>query len=60
GAPVAGMQNGPVLLVMPTAIPSVVAAELVRLAPARVVILGGTGAVSDAVMAMLASMFGAL
>ena len=49
GAPAAGMQAGPVLLVTPTSIPAVVAAELTRLHPARIVILGGTGAVSAAV-----------
>ncbi|HET9436051.1 MAG TPA: glycosyl hydrolase family 18 protein [Candidatus Limnocylindrales bacterium] len=49
GAPAAGMQNGPVLLVTATSIPSVVATELARLKPARIVVLGGTGAITDAV-----------
>ncbi|MEO7664104.1 MAG: glycosyl hydrolase family 18 protein, partial [Candidatus Limnocylindrales bacterium] len=47
GAPVAGMQKGPILLVTSTAIPAVVATELSRLKPARIVILGGTSVVSS-------------
>lgn len=41
--------NGPLLLVQPTSLPSVVAAELDRLNPTRIVILGGPGAVSESV-----------
>ena len=41
---------GPLLLVAPNRLPSAITAELQRLAPARVVILGGTGAVSDGVV----------
>ena len=52
GAAAAGHLGGPVLLVGAT-IPAVTAAELDRLRPARIVVLGGTGAVSDAVMGML-------
>ncbi len=56
GAPAAGMQAGPVLLVTPTSIPAVVATELTRLHPARIVILGGTGAVSAAVQTAIDGM----
>ena len=56
GAPAAGMQAGPVLLVTPTSIPAVVATELTRLHPARIVILGGTGAVSAAVQTVIDGM----
>jgi putative cell wall-binding protein len=53
GAAAAGRTGGPVLLVAPTSIPASTASELGRLKPARIVILGGTGAVSDAVAAAL-------
>jgi putative cell wall-binding protein len=50
----AGPAGGPVLLVQPTAVPAAVDAELRRLAPGRIVIAGGTGAVSAAVERQLA------
>ncbi|HEX5590622.1 MAG TPA: cell wall-binding repeat-containing protein [Candidatus Limnocylindrales bacterium] len=53
GAPAAGTAGGPLLLVQPTFIPAVIAAELTRLAPAAIVVLGGPSAVSDAVLAQL-------
>lgn len=53
GGPAAFKQGGPVLLVTPTSVPSVVASELSRLKPSRIVILGGTGAVSPAVATRL-------
>ncbi|MFZ7089091.1 glycoside hydrolase family 6 protein [Curtobacterium sp. RRHDQ10] len=46
--------NGPMLLVTPTSVPATVAAELRRLAPERIVVLGGAGVVSDGVVASLA------
>lgn len=46
--PVAANAPGPVLLVEPDRVPGVVAAELRRLAPSTVVILGGPAAVSGA------------
>ena len=46
GGPAAGREGGPILLVTPTAIPAATAAELDRLDPQRIVVLGGTGAVS--------------
>ncbi|WP_164737230.1 cell wall-binding repeat-containing protein [Georgenia sp. SYP-B2076] len=53
GAPVAGMGGAPVLLVPPSGIPASVRTELVRLKPGRVVVLGGTGAVSAAIETQL-------
>ncbi|MER3418748.1 MAG: hypothetical protein C4343_06595 [Chloroflexota bacterium] len=53
GAPAAALGGGPLLLVAPDAIPPVVATELARLKPARIVVLGGPGVVSPAVLAAL-------
>ena len=50
GAPVAGKLGAPLLLTDPNTLPPVIAAELTRLKPAKIVILGGPGAVSDAVL----------
>ncbi|WP_248150704.1 cell wall-binding repeat-containing protein [Microbacterium aoyamense] len=55
GAPAAGMLGGPVLLVSPTELPAAVETELERLGPDRIVVLGGTGAVSQRVATRLAS-----
>jgi hypothetical protein len=52
-APAAAAAGGPVLLVSPTAIPSAVAAELTRLRPGRIVVVGGPGAVSESVRVAL-------
>jgi putative cell wall-binding protein len=49
GAALAGRDGGPVLLVRPTGIPPSVVAELQRLQPQRIVVLGGPVAVSPAV-----------
>ena len=49
GGPAAGHWGGPLLLTSPTALPAATAAELDRLQPARVVLVGGTGVVSTAV-----------
>jgi putative cell wall-binding protein len=49
GAPVAGIKGGPVLLVEPGSVPDVVKAELTRLHPGKIIILGGVSAVSDLV-----------
>ncbi|AXH96832.1 cell wall-binding repeat-containing protein [Ornithinimicrobium avium] len=46
----AGVEDSPVLLTRPGSIPAVVAAELARLDPDRIVVLGGRTAVSDAVL----------
>ncbi|MDY7528201.1 MULTISPECIES: cell wall-binding repeat-containing protein [unclassified Cryobacterium] len=58
GAGAAGVNQGPVLLVQPNGIPAVIAAELARLKPGRIVILGGNLAVSDAVMAQSLALVG--
>jgi putative cell wall-binding protein len=49
GAAAAGLAGGPVLLVDQNSIPPVIAAELKRLNPGRIVILGGTSAISTTV-----------
>jgi putative cell wall-binding protein len=49
GAAAAGAAGAPVLLVARTSLPTATAQELRRLAPRRIVILGGTAAVSAAV-----------
>ena len=49
GAAAAGKLGGPVLLTQAGGLPSVVAAELDRLNPSRIVLLGGTGVVSATV-----------
>ncbi len=50
GAAAAGKAGAPVLLVGPTSIPTPTATELTRLAPGRIVVLGGSGVVSDTVL----------
>jgi len=49
----AGAEQGVLLLVRPDEIPAVTAAELARLRPARIVVVGGEGVVSAVVMAAL-------
>jgi len=49
GGVAAARYGGPVLLVTANAIPAATAAELSRLRPSSIVLLGGTGVVSDAV-----------
>ena len=56
GGPVAGGLPGPLLLVPGTSVPASVAGELQRLDPDTVVILGGTGVVSDGVANQIASL----
>lgn len=53
GAPVAGRSGGPVLLVPGDRIPDTIAAELRRLAPKRIVVLGGTTTITPAVQSAL-------
>ena len=50
GGPVAALVPGPILLVNPTRLPSVVASELDRLDPTKVFVLGGTSAISEGVV----------
>lgn len=54
GAALAGTQDSPLLLVDTQRIPTSVQAELTRLRPQRIVILGGSGAVSGEVATALA------
>lgn len=49
GGAAAARQGAPVLLTRPTALPASARTQLSRLAPGRIVILGGTGAVSAGV-----------
>jgi putative cell wall-binding protein len=53
GVAAAGSGGGPVLLTRPGEIPAETASELARLDPARIVVLGGSSVVSDAVLAGL-------
>ncbi|WP_157887719.1 cell wall-binding repeat-containing protein [Frondihabitans sp. PAMC 28766] len=48
-APAAVKEGGPLLLTSPNSLPSDVAAEITRLKPSRIVIVGGTSAISAAV-----------
>lgn len=56
GGPLAGTRRAPILLVGRDTLPPSTAAELTRLAPASIRILGGAPAVSDAVVAQLAGL----
>ncbi len=58
GAVVAAIGTGPMLLVPGGSIPPVVAAELTRLAPGRIVVLGGASVISDGLAAALAGYTG--
>lgn len=51
GAPLAATLDAPILLTAPDAMPAATADELRRLAPGRVVVLGGTAAVGEVVEA---------
>jgi hypothetical protein len=55
GGPPAGMQRGPVLLVRNLSIPTVTANELTRLNPDSIVVVGGSGVISDTVVLALGS-----
>ena len=55
-APAAASGGGPVLLTSPTKLPEVIRAELVRLAPQKIIAVGGTGSISDALLASLTSL----
>lgn len=55
GGPSAAAFAGPLLLTSPSSLSDDVASELLRLNPRRVVILGGVGAVSDAVRDRIAA-----
>lgn len=51
--PVAGLGGRPILLSRTTELPAATAAELVRLRPGRIAVLGGPAAISDAVVEQL-------
>ena len=53
--PAARRAGGPLLLVRSNAIPAATAAELSRLRPGRIVVVGGPGAISDGVVTALRS-----
>jgi putative cell wall-binding protein len=55
-SPAAAVAGGPLLLTMPTSLPANVKAEIVRLGPAKIVVVGGTGVVSAAVYNQLAAL----
>jgi putative cell wall-binding protein len=57
-APAAALAGGPLLTVRHNDVPDVVKAELTRLAPQRIVVVGGTAAVNAAVYDELASFAG--
>ncbi|HWU28350.1 MAG TPA: cell wall-binding repeat-containing protein [Microbacterium sp.] len=59
GAPAAATRGAPMLLVEPSTVPAVVAVELQRLKPGRIVVLGGVGVVSAAVEKELQRLTGA-
>ena len=58
GSALAGFLDAPVLLTEPTALPDAVATEIVDLGATKAIILGGTGAVSQAVENDLNAMLG--
>jgi len=53
-AAAAASLGGPLLLTTPTSLPAAVKAEIQRLAPAKIYVIGGTGAVSASVASELA------
>jgi putative cell wall-binding protein/outer membrane protein assembly factor BamB len=58
GSALAAVAGGPLLLTDPKSLPASTAAEITRLHPSAVVALGGTSAVSDAVLAAAVSAAG--
>jgi putative cell wall-binding protein len=58
GSALAGHQHAPILLVKPGSVPAVTAAELDRLNPASVVVLGGANSVSETVKTQVGSYAG--
>jgi len=53
GGAAAARSGSPVLLARPGALPAPTVAELKRLAPSRIIVLGGTSAIGDGVVAQL-------
>ncbi len=58
GGPAARMKGGPILLTLATSIPDATKAELTRLKPARIVVLGGPSAIADRVITDLKAFTG--
>jgi putative cell wall-binding protein len=58
GAAAAGKADAPLLLTAPTSLPSETRSELSRLKPTKIVVLGGTGAVSSSVETALKDLAG--
>ena len=56
GGPAAAHLEAPLLLVRPNELPEATRAELQRLAPSQIIVLGGAGAVSDGVLAALGTL----
>ncbi|WP_405427348.1 cell wall-binding repeat-containing protein [Micromonospora sp. NBC_00617] len=54
-APAAAREGGPLLIVRPDSIPDVISTELNRLAPRKIVVVGGPSVVSDQVYAQLSA-----
>lgn len=57
GDPVAGLRGAPLLLVPSNQLPAVVAAELQRLNPSTVIVLGSAGVVSDALRSAIGNLW---
>jgi carboxypeptidase T len=57
-APVIARDGGAILLTLPDALPAVVEAELLRLAPARVIVAGGPSVVGDGVLSRVRRLLG--
>lgn len=58
GSALAGVLDAPILLTRQDTLPAAVAAEITRLGATHVIVLGGTGAVSDAVLRQLRGVSG--
>src|SRR5690606_37007737 len=56
-ASAAGLQKAPLLLVRADLVPSVIQAELLRLMPSKVVVLGGPVAIADSVVNAINALF---
>ncbi len=57
-APLAGSLGAPLLLTRPDSLPASVLAQLIRLAPTYIVVIGGTGVVSNSVYDELVTLVG--
>ncbi|WP_322132531.1 ExeM/NucH family extracellular endonuclease [Antiquaquibacter oligotrophicus] len=54
--PAAAAEGGPLLLVRPNELPTVIASEIARLQPSKIVVVGGTASVSEGVFNDLAAL----